>query len=38
MAREDIEEMLGGKVFLETWVRVKGDWRNNELLLRDFGY
>lgn len=38
MARRDIELMLGDKVFLETWVKVKKDWRDKKLDLADFGY
>lgn len=37
-AREDIESLLGIKVFLELWVKVKPDWRNKEKILRDLGY
>ena len=37
-ARVDIEEMLGSKVFLELWVKVKKDWRNRDNVLRNFGY
>ncbi|MFZ5754739.1 MAG: GTPase Era [Bacillota bacterium] len=37
-ARQDIERLLGNKVFLELWVKVKADWRNRERLLREFGY
>ncbi len=37
-ARADIEELLGAKVFLELWVKVKEDWRNNEYQMRNFGY
>lgn len=37
-ARQDIERLLGNKVFLELWVKVKADWRNREKLLREFGY
>jgi GTP-binding protein Era len=33
-----MEELLGGKVFLETWVKVKENWRDNPDRLRDFGY
>ena len=32
-SREDIERMLGEKVYLELWVRVKEDWRNKESFL-----
>ncbi len=38
LAREDIEKMLGTKVFLELWVKVKEGWRDNEYQLRNFGY
>ena len=38
MARIDIQKMLGRKVFLELWVKVKSDWRNNNYLIRNFGY
>lgn len=38
MARYDIEKMLGRKVYLELFVKVKSDWRNNNYLLKNFGY
>lgn len=38
MARSDIENLLGSKVFLDLWVKVKKDWRNREGILRNFGY
>ncbi len=38
MARTDIEKMLDKKVYLELWVRVKKDWRNNNYLLKNFGF
>ncbi len=37
-AREDIEKFLGKKVFLQLFVKVSDDWRNNERQLRRFGY
>lgn len=37
-AREQIEQLVGGKVFLELWVKVEKDWRRNPHLLRQFGY
>ncbi|MGD0710724.1 MAG: GTPase Era [Bacteroidales bacterium] len=37
-ARKDIELFLGKKVFLETFVKVSKDWRNNENQLKKFGY
>jgi GTP-binding protein Era len=38
LAREEIETLLGSKVFLELWVKVKKDWRNQNNQLRDLGY
>ena len=38
LARADIEKMLDKKVYLELWVRVKKDWRNNNYLLKNFGF
>lgn len=38
LARTDIENLLGSKVFLDLWVKVKKDWRNREGILRSFGY
>ena len=38
LARRDIERFMGAKVFLQTWVRVKENWRDSEFLLRNFGY
>ena len=37
-ARMDIEEFLGKKVFLELFVKVKKDWRDETGALRNFGY
>lgn len=37
-ARNDIENLLGTKVFLELWVKVQKDWRNKLTQLRDFGF
>ncbi len=37
-ARVDIQELLDTKVFLELWVKVKEDWRNNQYQMRNFGY
>lgn len=37
-ARYDIERFTGTKVFLELWVKVKENWRNNEAQLKNFGY
>ncbi len=38
LARLDIENLLGSKVFLELWVKVQKDWRNKMSNLRDFGF
>ena len=37
-ARADIQMLLGCKVFLDLWVKVKKDWRNRDNILRDFGF
>lgn len=37
-AREDIELLLGSKVYLELWVKVQKDWRNKASVLRDYGF
>jgi GTP-binding protein Era len=37
-ARRDLEDFLGKKVFLELFVKVADDWRNNPQQLRRFGY
>lgn len=38
MARADIEEMLGCRVYLQLWVKVKEGWRDSVGLIRNFGY
>lgn len=37
-AREDIEAMLGTKVFLDLYVRVKENWRESDFSINNFGY
>ena len=37
-AREEIEALLGTKVFLEIWVKVKENWRDSDIALSNFGY
>ena len=37
-AREDMEAFLGARVFLQTWIKVKENWRDSERMLRNFGY
>ena len=38
LARQDIEKFMGTKVFLQTWVKVKENWRDNVNLIKNFGY
>jgi GTP-binding protein Era len=37
-AREDMEKLLGTKVFLELWVKVKAGWRDSDFMLGSLGY
>ena len=37
-AREDIERFMGTKEYMETWVKVKENWRDNLNYIRSFGY
>ena len=37
-AREDCERFMGTKVFLQTWVKVKENWRDSDFLIKNFGY
>jgi len=37
-AREDIERFMGVKVFLQTWVKVKENWRDSQMMMKNFGY
>ncbi len=37
-ARRDIERLLGSPVNLQLWVKVKKDWRDSDMLLKNFGY
>jgi GTP-binding protein Era len=37
-ARQDIEHLLGDKVYLELWVKVQKDWRDKQTYLKDYGY
>ena len=38
LARKDIESLLGCRVYLQLWVKVKKDWRNTAGSLHSFGY
>ena len=37
-ARSDIENLLNTKIFLDLWVKVKRNWRNDKRMLKEFGY
>ena len=38
MARKDVERYMGTKVYLQSWVKVKENWRESDSMLRNFGY
>ncbi|MTI84741.1 MAG: GTPase Era [Firmicutes bacterium] len=38
LARKEIELLLGSRIYLDIWVKVKKDWRNHDGLLRTLGY
>lgn len=38
MARIDCEKFMGTRVYLTTWVKYKENWRDNDFLVRNFGY
>ncbi|MDI3327710.1 MAG: GTPase Era [Alicyclobacillaceae bacterium] len=38
LARREMEALLGTRIYLDLWVKVKKDWRNREALLRSLGY
>lgn len=38
MARTDCERFMGTRVFLTTWVKYKENWRDNDFMVRNFGY
>jgi len=37
-SRRDLEAFLGKQVYLELFVKVRDDWRNNKTMLKQFGY
>ena len=37
-ARRDIEKMLGQQVNLKLWVKVRKDWRDSDVMMKNFGY
>lgn len=38
LARKDMEHFMGTKVFLQTWVKVKENWRDSMAAIQNFGY
>ena len=38
LARKDMEKFMGTKIFLQTWVKVKENWRDNPAAIQNFGY
>ena len=38
LSRRDVERFMGTKVFLQTWVKVKENWRDSQTLLNNFGF
>ncbi len=38
LARQDMEKFMGAKVYLQTWVKVKENWRDNPAAIQNFGY
>ncbi len=37
-ARHDIERLLGSKIFLNLWVKIKKNWRDSDSMLKNYGY
>ena len=38
LARQDMEKFMGAKVYLQTWVKVKENWRDSPAAIQNFGY
>lgn len=38
LSREEIEGLLGTKVFMQLWIKIKKDWRDSDFLLQNFGF
>lgn len=38
LARQDMEKFMGTKIYLQTWVKVKENWRDNPAAIQNFGY
>ena len=37
-ARYDMERLLGSKIYLTLWVKVKKNWRDSDFLIKNYGY
>nr|WP_302597549.1 GTPase Era [uncultured Cellulosilyticum sp.] len=37
-ARYDIERLLGSKIYLTLWVKIKKNWRDSDFLIKNYGY
>lgn len=38
LSRKEAESFFGTKVYLELWVKIKEDWRNSDIMLKNFGF
>ena len=38
LSREDMERFMGAKIYLQTWVKVKENWRDSRTMMKNFGY
>lgn len=38
LSRKEAENFFGTKVYLELWVKIKEDWRNSDIMLKNFGF
>ena len=38
LARQEIENLMGARVNLQLWVKVRKEWRDSELYLKNYGY
>ncbi len=37
-ARRDIERLLGSKIYLNLWIKIKKNWRDSDFLIKNYGY
>ena len=38
LARQEIENLMGARVNLQLWVKVRKEWRDSELYMKNYGY